>query len=216
MTHGADLCLWRPPPPPSGNGKSWSVVVVFIFSPPAHQRLEMPMLVKDCYSVRSNGLRGKRLALLLSFALIVVQNGRLGFLNVTQWKLPLRAATVGFSSFWDSWAVISTGRFVNLLVLLCACRPNCQSLAASFTVMPWATVVHCVIQTEAYFSALCLIKVLSEAFAVAGWGWVGGECGLWIRERASMCSHAIKSRVWWWMWNLFYHSFVKAFGTLCC
>lgn len=88
--------------------------------------------------------------------------------NITQWKLPLRAATVGFSSFWDSWAVISTGRFVNLLVLLCACRPNCQSLAASFTVMLWATVVHCVIQTEAHFSALCLIKVLSEAFAVVG------------------------------------------------
>lgn len=52
--------------------------------------------------------------------------------------------------------------------------------------MLWATVVHCVIQTEAHFSALCLIKVLSEAFAVVG--------AVNYRE-ASMCSHAIKSRV---------------------
>lgn len=66
------------PHPPVGMERA-GVLLLFLFPPPAHQRLEMPMLVKDCYSVRSNGLRGKRLALLLSFALIVVQNGRLGF-----------------------------------------------------------------------------------------------------------------------------------------
>lgn len=64
--------------------------------------------------------------------MIVVQDGWLYF-SITQWKLLVRAATVGCSHFWDSWATISTFRSVNLLVLLCLCKcvccTNCQYLA---------------------------------------------------------------------------------------
>lgn len=91
--------------------------------------------------------------------LIVVQNGHLGF-SVTQRKPLLRAATVGFSSFWDSRAVI-------FLVLPCVCCPTCQSVAAFLysNALGYCTASR---QTEAHFSALCLIKVLLEAFVVVG------------------------------------------------
>lgn len=150
-------------PTPCGNGKSWSIFF-------QHQQLEIPFATEGVLVFSKMGREDKMSSCSASLQ-IVVQNCHLG---VTQWKRPLRAATVGFSSFWDSQAVISTGRFVNPLVLLWVCCPNCQSAAASFTVMLWATVLRC-IQTNRG-SLLCSMPHKSPVIAVAVvWGrvWIG-------------------------------------------
>lgn len=154
VTHGADQCLLWPTPNPSGYGKSWS-----IFPAPA---VRNSLVTEGVLVLGKDGRSCRALPWWLWKTVFWVP-------AFPAWKPPLRAATVSFSSFWDSWAVISTGRFVNPLVLPCVCVVLIANLwLLAFTVMLWATALHCIQQTETHFSAPRLIKVLRQAFVVVG------------------------------------------------